>query len=115
MTSNIGAKLITDKTGSLGFSGSDNNTLSYETIKEKVTGELKKNFKPEFINRIDEVIVYIEISPSEKEFIALTKNKKLYHYTSDDYNGKVELFRENVIYATYRNNEIMTINETEIK
>ena len=68
-----------------------------------------------YLNRIDEVIVYIEISPSEKEFIALTKNKKLYHYTSDDYNGKVELFRENVIYATYRNNEIMTINETEIK
>ena len=70
MTSNIGAKLITDKTGSLGFSGSDNNTLSYETIKEKVTGELKKNFKPEFINRVDDIIVFHQLTQENIEEIA---------------------------------------------
>lgn len=62
MTSNVGAKLITDKTGGLGFSGNDNSALSYETIKEKVTGELKKNFKPEFINRVDDIIVFHQLT-----------------------------------------------------
>ncbi|MBQ6625025.1 MAG: ATP-dependent Clp protease ATP-binding subunit [Clostridia bacterium] len=70
MTSNIGAKLITDKTGSLGFSGNENNTLSYETIKEKVTGELKKNFKPEFINRVDDIIVFHQLTQENIEEIA---------------------------------------------
>ena len=58
MTSNIGARLITDKT-TLGFSAKDKKDESqkeYETIKKDVMGELKKQFRPEFINRIDEII-----------------------------------------------------------
>ena len=60
MTSNIGARLITDKT-TLGFSAKDKKDESqkeYETIKKDVMGELKKQFRPEFINRIDEIIIF---------------------------------------------------------
>lgn len=62
MTSNVGAKLITDKTGGLGFSAEENRTISYDTIKEKVMGELKKSFRPEFINRVDDIIVFHQLS-----------------------------------------------------
>ena len=61
MTSNIGARLITDKT-TLGFSNNlnkeESNENDYENIKKDVMSELKKQFRPEFINRIDEIIVF---------------------------------------------------------
>ena len=60
MTSNIGAKLITDK-NKLGFSGEneeENKKQEYENIKKEVMGELKKQFRPELINRIDDIIVF---------------------------------------------------------
>jgi ATP-dependent Clp protease ATP-binding subunit ClpC len=61
MTSNIGAELIRSG-NTLGFvSRSDENKLqqqSYERMKESLTGELKKTFRPEFINRIDDVVVF---------------------------------------------------------
>ena len=67
MTSNIGARLITDKT-TLGFSAKDKKEESqkeYETIKKDVMGELKKQFRPEFINRIDEIIVFHKLNDEE--------------------------------------------------
>ena len=67
MTSNIGARLITDKT-TLGFSAKDKKDESqkeYETIKKDVMGELKKQFRPEFINRIDEIIVFHKLNDEE--------------------------------------------------
>ena len=60
MTSNVGAKLITDK-NKLGFSGGneeENKKQEYEDIKKEVMGELKKQFRPELINRIDDIIVF---------------------------------------------------------
>ena len=61
MTSNIGAELIR-KGNTLGFvSRSDENKVqqkSYERMKENLMGELKKTFRPEFINRIDGVVVF---------------------------------------------------------
>ena len=60
MTSNVGAKLITDK-NKLGFSGGneeENKKQEYENIKKEVMGELKKQFRPELINRIDDIIVF---------------------------------------------------------
>ena len=60
MTSNVGAKLITDK-NKLGFAGGnaeENKNQEYETIKKEVMGELKKQFRPELINRIDDIIVF---------------------------------------------------------
>lgn len=70
MTSNIGAKLITDKTGGLGFSGKENDAMDYEKIKEKVMGELKRCFKPEFINRVDDIIVFHQLTQENIEEIA---------------------------------------------
>ena len=56
MTSNIGARLITDKK-SLGFTNKVNEeketAKEYEETKKEVTSELKRSFRPEFINRID--------------------------------------------------------------
>ena len=60
MTSNVGAKFITDK-NKLGFSGGneeENKKQEYEDIKKEVMGELKKQFRPELINRIDDIIVF---------------------------------------------------------
>ncbi len=64
MTSNIGARKITDNAKSIGFSdtGSDGD---YEKIKESVMSELKKSFRPEFLNRIDETIVFKKLNEDE--------------------------------------------------
>ncbi len=71
MTSNIGARLITDKK-TLGFTLAENNQelKEYETTKKEVLAELKKEFKPEFINRIDEIIVFHKLLPEEIKQIA---------------------------------------------
>ncbi|MGM0365396.1 MAG: ATP-dependent Clp protease ATP-binding subunit [Actinomycetota bacterium] len=65
MTSNLGAREI-QKNTPLGFKTSDNRQLSYNEIKSKVTSELKEAFRPEFLNRVDEVIVFHKL---EKEQI----------------------------------------------
>ncbi|MCI8362565.1 MAG: ATP-dependent Clp protease ATP-binding subunit [Clostridia bacterium] len=68
MTSNIGARLITDKK-SLGFGGTNNTNeefkKEYENTKKDVLAELKKEFRPEFINRIDEIIVFHKLQNEE--------------------------------------------------
>ena len=69
MTSNIGARLITDKK-QLGFSyiSQDDNAeknTQYESTKKEVIAELKKELKPEFINRIDEIIVFNKLVENE--------------------------------------------------
>ena len=78
MTSNIGARLITDKT-TLGFSAGDKSEESqkeYETIKKDVMGELKKQFRPEFINRIDEIIVFHKLNNEDiKQIIDIMLNQ----------------------------------------
>ena len=78
MTSNIGARLITDKT-TLGFSAGDKKEESqkeYETIKKDVMGELKKQFRPEFINRIDEIIVFHKLNDEDiKQIIDIMLNQ----------------------------------------
>ena len=61
MTSNIGAELI-QKGGSIGFMVQSDETkaqqVSHERMKEKLLGEMKKSFRPEFLNRIDNVVVF---------------------------------------------------------
>ena len=68
MTSNIGARLITDKK-SLGFASNKdekkNNEKEYEDIKKEVMEALKKELRPEFINRIDEIIVFHKLNDEE--------------------------------------------------
>jgi len=64
MTSNIGAKDIA-KNVSFGFGTSDEMGASYEEMKNRIMGELKKVFRPEFLNRIDEVIVFHKLAREE--------------------------------------------------
>lgn len=67
MTSNVGARAITD-VKTLGFTNhkdQEDATKKYEETKKEVLTELKKQFKPEFINRIDEIIVFHQLSEEE--------------------------------------------------
>jgi ATP-dependent Clp protease ATP-binding subunit ClpC len=64
MTSNIGAKDIA-RNVSFGFGTSDETGTSYEEMKDRIMGELKKVFRPEFLNRIDEVIVFHKLTRDE--------------------------------------------------
>ena len=67
MTSNIGARLITDRK-QLGFAnkeGEADSKKEYEEIKKEVMAELKKELRPEFINRIDEIIVFHKLNDND--------------------------------------------------
>ena len=59
MTSNIGAQYI-DKMQSIGFSNSEKE--NYEGVKDKVLATLKEHFRPEFLNRLDDIIVFDVLS-----------------------------------------------------
>ena len=73
MTSNVGARLITEKQTSLGFFGGEQQAENDSTkIREAVLGELKKLFKPEFLNRVDDTIVFNKLT--EKDIQAIAKN-----------------------------------------
>ena len=64
MTSNVGAQEIA-QTQTLGFSGSENVGLSDKEIKARVMAELKRTFRPEFLNRLDEIIVFKSLTATE--------------------------------------------------
>jgi ATP-dependent Clp protease ATP-binding subunit ClpC len=68
MTSNTGVELI-KKEGALGFGtqkeGAKTRQQGYESMKEKVMAAVKKTFRPEFINRVDEIIVFHELSEEQ--------------------------------------------------
>ncbi len=71
MTSNVGARLITEKQNSLGFSPDDEHSANgNRDIKQLVTGELKNVFRPEFLNRVDDIIVFNKLSRDEIKQIA---------------------------------------------
>ncbi len=65
MTSNIGAELIVNSNKAMGFSDTLNKSKTDEKIKQLVLDEAKKLFKPEFINRVDEMIVFKTLSEKE--------------------------------------------------
>jgi len=79
MTSNVGARLITEKQSSLGFNSENENVEESEKkdIKELVTGELRKVFRPEFLNRVDDIIVFNKLNKDEIKKIAVKMLKTL--------------------------------------
>ncbi len=82
MTSNVGAKLITNEQKSLGFLSDDpdkpkSEKETAEEIKEAVMGELKNTFKPEFLNRIDDIIVFNRLNDTDIKNIAKRMLKTL--------------------------------------
>ena len=72
MTSNIGARNITDRQKKLGFAGADegNGVKSVEEIRELVMKDLKNTFRPEFLNRIDDIIVFSQLTREDIRQIA---------------------------------------------
>jgi ATP-dependent Clp protease ATP-binding subunit ClpC len=64
MTSNLGAAQISKNTG-FGFTVGDESGLSYDEMKSRVMSELKKVFRPELLNRIDEIIVFHKLAKEE--------------------------------------------------
>jgi ATP-dependent Clp protease ATP-binding subunit ClpC len=63
MTTNLGTKDITG--GPVGFTLDGNADASYQSMRAKVVEELKKNFRPEFLNRVDETIVFPQLTQEE--------------------------------------------------
>ena len=73
MTSNVGARAITEKRTALGFSGGEESgDEDYRRIRAAVTAELKETFRPEFLNRIDETIVFRPLSREDIRAVAET-------------------------------------------
>ena len=72
MTSNIGSKVIEKGGGGLGFEFSGNSVedSQYNRIKSLVNEELKQYFRPEFLNRLDEIIVFRQLTKNEVKEIA---------------------------------------------
>lgn len=69
MTSNVGARLINEEKSAFGFVTNEN-SHSDEKIKEAVMNELKNTFRPEFLNRIDDIIVFTRLSENHIREIA---------------------------------------------
>ena len=67
MTSNVGARLITEKKVSFGFTENDDQNRD---VKQLVLDELKNAFRPEFLNRVDDIIVFSKLTKPEIEEIA---------------------------------------------
>lgn len=80
MTSNVGASKITDEKLALGFGQEDGKKLSIEDL---VMPDLKKTFKPEFLNRLDDIIVFNQLEQSDIEEIAKRMLKSLQKRTQD--------------------------------
>ena len=97
MTSNVGARLITEKQSSLGFNSENENAEESEKkdIKELVTGELRKVFRPEFLNRVDDIIVFNKLNKDEIKQIAVKMLKTLENRL-DNMNIKIS-FTDNAI------------------
>ena len=78
MTSNVGTASVSEK--KVGFGNEKENQRSYEEIKEELLARLQKNFRPEFLNRVDEVVVFHPLSEDHIRKITdllVVKSKKL--------------------------------------
>ncbi len=83
MTSNVGASMISTQ-GKLGFSTAENAKQDkYEKLKDTVNEELKKAFRPEFLNRIDDIIVFSHLSKEEIREIVDLMMKDLFKRLSE--------------------------------
>jgi len=69
MTTNIGQRMIVEK-GSIGFVPREDREADYEKMRDMVLDEMKKEFRPEFLNRVDEIIVFHPLSDDELKQIA---------------------------------------------
>ena len=83
MTSNVGANKITDSKLAMGFNHSEDGKDSAKTIEELVMPDLKRTFKPEFLNRLDEIIVFNQLEKDDIKEIARRMLKTLIKRVKD--------------------------------
>lgn len=90
MTSNAGAeKIVAPK--QLGFASQSSEQADYEHMKEAVTDEVKKLFKPEFINRIDEIIVFHQLTRDDMREIIDILVRDINKHTKEQMNVEIQL------------------------
>jgi len=76
MTSNVGADTI-KRNSTLGFTAMNDSSKDYNNMRDKVLAELKKSFRPEFLNRIDETIVFHSLDETHIELIVTLMSEEL--------------------------------------
>ena len=91
MTSNIGAEML-KKQGSIGFK-SQAEEVTYQTMKERLLDEVKRTFKPEFINRVDDIIVFRSLTKEDLERIVDLEVKDVESRLKEQ-NIKIEITKE---------------------
>ncbi len=90
MTSNTGSDYIT-KMGELGFSGEDHDTSEKKDLKSKVMESLKSEFRPEFLNRIDEIIIFDHLTREQIKKIVDIEMAKVGFLLNKNNNIKLEV------------------------
>ena len=105
MTSNIGSKVIEKGGGGLGFEFSEDNEeeARYTRIRSLVNEELKNYFRPEFLNRLDEVIVFRQLTRAEVKQIASIMLKEVFErmQEKDITLSVTEAFRDRLVEEGY--------------
>lgn len=105
MTSNVGAKKVSEFGGGLGFATTSSEEQKYEVRRTMIQKSLKQQFNPEFLNRIDDVILFNSLNEeSLKSIVSLEINKLVNRLGEKKYNVK---FDDSVI------NEILSRNKQE--
>ncbi len=82
LTSNVGASLA-NSSGQMGFNFAENDDANYEVMKERIYDAAKKQFRPEFINRFDDLIVFRRLTQKDLERIVGLETDKLIRRLSD--------------------------------
>ncbi len=105
MTSNIGSKVIEKGGGGLGFEfgGGDVEETQYNRIRSLVNEELKQYFRPEFLNRLDEIIVFRQLSRDEVKQIAEIMLREVFTRMADKgiHLSVTEAFKERLVEEGY--------------
>ena len=105
MTSNIGSKVIEKGGGGLGFEfgGGDAEETQYNRIRSLVNEELKQYFRPEFLNRLDEIIVFRQLTRDEVKHIAEIMLKEVFTRMRDKgiHLSVTESFKERLVEEGY--------------
>lgn len=82
LTSNVGASLA-NSSGQMGFNFADHDDANYESMKERISDAAKKQFRPEFINRFDDLIVFRRLTTTDLERIVQLETDKLIQRLAD--------------------------------
>ncbi|MEB3334841.1 MAG: ATP-dependent Clp protease ATP-binding subunit [Cyanobacteriota bacterium] len=105
MTSNIGSKVIEKGGGGLGFEfgGGDAEETQYNRIRSLVNEELKQYFRPEFLNRLDEIIVFRQLTRDEVKHIAEIMLKEVFGRMRDKgiHLSVTDAFKERLVEEGY--------------